>query len=289
MSATTFTTQRQLMRRTCRTRRSTTRIAKQQKIILYVMPLFFAISGINFPIGVLIYWLTTNLWSMGQQFYVIRRMPAPGSAAERAYEERQKKRGKTIKKLHIPGLGDTTTDQPDVQDVLTEAPKSGQRQQPKGKKRSKRGPSGGPGDGAAASGAAAGSASTNGSGSGSGRQYAAGCSGGPSVERIWCHRFGFGFGCGFGGRYGATGRPAPAAQAPEAEARRRAPEAAPRSGQAGAERADDPASGPEFAESRPGLTDTTGMPVRTSSRRALRDGSPPQTSDTAGPGPALAE
>ena len=62
-------------------------------------------SGINFPIGVLLYWLTTNVWSMGQQFYVIRRMPAPGSAAERAYEERQKKRGKTIKKLHIPGLG----------------------------------------------------------------------------------------------------------------------------------------------------------------------------------------
>ena len=132
------------------------------------MPVFFAVSGINFPIGVLLYWFTTNVWSMGQQFYVIRRMPAPGSAAEQAYEERQKKRGKTIKKLHIPGLGDTTTDQPDVQDILTEAPKSGQRQQPKGKKRSKRGPSGGPGDGAAASGAAAGSASTNGSGSGSG-------------------------------------------------------------------------------------------------------------------------
>jgi YidC/Oxa1 family membrane protein insertase len=140
---------------------------KQQKVILYLMPIFFAISGINFPIGVLLYWLTTNVWSMGQQFYVIRRMPAPGSAAERAYEERQKKRGKTIKKLHIPGLGDTTTDQPDVQDVLTEAPKSGQRQQPKGKKRSKRGPSGGPGDGGA-SGAAAGSPSTNGAGSGSG-------------------------------------------------------------------------------------------------------------------------
>ena len=53
------------------------------------MPLFFAISGINFPIGVLLYWLTTNVWSMGQQFYVIRRMPAPGSEAEKALKERQ--------------------------------------------------------------------------------------------------------------------------------------------------------------------------------------------------------
>jgi YidC/Oxa1 family membrane protein insertase len=51
---------------------------KQQTVMLYLMPIFFAISGINFPIGVLLYWLTTNVWSMGQQFYVIRRMPAPG-------------------------------------------------------------------------------------------------------------------------------------------------------------------------------------------------------------------
>ena len=58
--------------------------AKQQKMLLYLMPIFFAISGVNFPIGVLLYWLTTNVWSMGQQFYVIRRMPAPGSAAEKA-------------------------------------------------------------------------------------------------------------------------------------------------------------------------------------------------------------
>src|SRR4029079_10189406 len=80
---------------------------KQQKVILYLMPIFFAISGINFPIGVLLYWLTTNVWSMGQQFYVIRRMPAPGSAAERAYEERQRKRGKTMQKPQLHRRGGT--------------------------------------------------------------------------------------------------------------------------------------------------------------------------------------
>jgi YidC/Oxa1 family membrane protein insertase len=147
MSLSTFTTQRQLMRKNMPDAALDNPYMKQQKVILYLMPIFFAISGINFPIGVLLYWLTTNVWSMGQQFYVIRRMPAPGSAAERAYEERQRKRGKTIKKLHIPGLGDTTTDQADVQDAVTEGPKTGQRQQPKGKKRAKRGPTGGPGDG----------------------------------------------------------------------------------------------------------------------------------------------
>ena len=78
MSATTFTTQYQLMRKNMPQAALDNPFAKQQKVLLYLMPLFFAISGINFPIGVLIYWLTTNLWTMGQQFYVIRNMPAPG-------------------------------------------------------------------------------------------------------------------------------------------------------------------------------------------------------------------
>jgi YidC/Oxa1 family membrane protein insertase len=43
---------------------------------------------------VLLYWFTTNVWSMGQQFYVIRRMPAPGSPAERALQERRRKHGR---------------------------------------------------------------------------------------------------------------------------------------------------------------------------------------------------
>ncbi len=139
MSATTFTTQRQLMRKNMPDSALDNPFMKQQKIILYLMPIFFAFSGINFPIGVLLYWLTTNIWSMGQQFYVIRRMPAPGSAAERALHERQQRKGITIKKLSLPGL-----DSPAPQDAVEEAPKGGQRQQPKGKKRKKTGPAGGP-------------------------------------------------------------------------------------------------------------------------------------------------
>ena len=67
-------------------------MAQQQKIMLYIFPLIFAVSGVNFPIGVLIYWSTTNLWTFGQQFYVIKRNPTPGSPA---YEELQRKRGLT--------------------------------------------------------------------------------------------------------------------------------------------------------------------------------------------------
>jgi YidC/Oxa1 family membrane protein insertase len=86
MTLTTFTTQRQLM---VKNMARDNPMAQQQKLMLYIFPLFFAVTGINFPVGVLVYWLTTNLWSMGQQFYVIRNNPQPGTPAFEAYEARK--------------------------------------------------------------------------------------------------------------------------------------------------------------------------------------------------------
>src|SRR5450631_2756699 len=94
MTATTFTTQRQLMVKNQPLGQANP-MMQQQKILLYVFPAMFAIFGINFPIGVLIYWLTTNVWTMGQQFYVIRRNPTPGSAAAEALEKRRSGRTAT--------------------------------------------------------------------------------------------------------------------------------------------------------------------------------------------------
>jgi len=62
--------------------------------MLYAFPVIFAIGGINFPVGVLIYWFTSNLWTMAQQFYVNRRNPAPGTPAYDAWEERRRAHGK---------------------------------------------------------------------------------------------------------------------------------------------------------------------------------------------------
>ena len=73
MGATTFFTQRQMMARNGG--QLDAQQAQIQKIMLYVLPFSFAVFGFNFPIGVLLYWLTTNVWSMGQQYYVIKRMP----------------------------------------------------------------------------------------------------------------------------------------------------------------------------------------------------------------------
>ena len=88
MTATTFLTQRQLMSKNMPADALTGPYAQQQKMLLYVLPVVFAVGGIAFPIGVLLYWTTSNLWTMGQQFYVIRNNPAPGTPAAKAKEER---------------------------------------------------------------------------------------------------------------------------------------------------------------------------------------------------------
>lgn len=89
MTATLFITQLQLMRKNMPPEALTGPFAQQQKMMLYLFPIIFAVGGINFPIGVLIYWLASNLWTMGQQFYVIRRNPAPGTPAYEAWEARR--------------------------------------------------------------------------------------------------------------------------------------------------------------------------------------------------------
>ncbi len=87
MTLTTFLTQRQLM---VKNMPPGNPMVQQQKILLYVFPVIFAVGGVGFPIGVLIYWSTTNIWSMGQQFWIIRNNPTPGTPAYEAWEKRKR-------------------------------------------------------------------------------------------------------------------------------------------------------------------------------------------------------
>ncbi len=125
MSATTFITQKQLMVKGMPAGGQNP-LMKQQKILVYVFPFMFAIFGINFPIGVLFYWLTTNLWSMGQQFYVIRRNPAPGSPAALALEAR-----KAAKEANRSGAAAAAEEPPAPKPTRTQ-PKRQPRSQRKG-------------------------------------------------------------------------------------------------------------------------------------------------------------
>ena len=124
MTVTTFLTQRQLI---VKNSAKDNPMVQQQKILLYVFPVIFAVTGINFPVGVLIYWLTTNLWSMGQQFYVIRNNPQPDTPAYEAWEKRQA--AKRAKKN-----GGVDPEAPPPPTVAPPAP----RQQPKKQTRSNR-------------------------------------------------------------------------------------------------------------------------------------------------------
>jgi YidC/Oxa1 family membrane protein insertase len=103
-------------------------------MLLYVLPVVFAVGGVAFPIGVLCYWTTTNLWTMGQQFYVIRRNPAPGTPAYEAKQRRDRAKGRIIDEPATANGAPAT----EVQE-----PSRQQRQQPKRQSKQQRKRSGG--------------------------------------------------------------------------------------------------------------------------------------------------
>jgi YidC/Oxa1 family membrane protein insertase len=97
MSLSQFYTQRQLMTKNVDMSVNTP-FMQQQKMLMYVFPLIFAVFGIFAPVGVLVYWLTTNVWTMAQQLVVIRRNPTPGSLAFKQRQERLRAKGKLVEK-----------------------------------------------------------------------------------------------------------------------------------------------------------------------------------------------
>jgi YidC/Oxa1 family membrane protein insertase len=55
--------------------------AQQQKILLYVMPIMLTFVAFQLPAGVLLYWVATNLWTMGQQYVMFRNIEPEGVPA----------------------------------------------------------------------------------------------------------------------------------------------------------------------------------------------------------------
>lgn len=128
MTATQFITQRQILSKNQNPASvNNSQYAQTQKIMLYVFPVIFMISGVSFPLGVMFYWLVSNSWTMGQQFLVIRHMPTPGSVAHKQREERLARKGKAISATELS----VSTEESDES-------VNNQRQQPVGKKRAKK-------------------------------------------------------------------------------------------------------------------------------------------------------
>jgi YidC/Oxa1 family membrane protein insertase len=119
MTASQFITQLQIMSKNQSPEMKNSPMFKQQRILLYMLPLVFLFSGFTFPLGVMFYWLVSNIWTMVQQFIVIRNMPTPGSEAALAREARLAKRAQRR------GISIVEDDKP-----TPPSPKPAQRQQP---------------------------------------------------------------------------------------------------------------------------------------------------------------
>ena len=126
MTASQFITQLQIVSKNISDETKASPMFKQQRILLYILPFVFLFSGFAFPLGVMFYWLVSNIWTMVQQFIIIRNMPMPGTEAAKEREERLARKGKL---KPVEGSGDT---------LVIEEKKPVQRQQPVGKNRAKK-------------------------------------------------------------------------------------------------------------------------------------------------------
>ncbi|MGN7199390.1 membrane protein insertase YidC [Arthrobacter sp. SAFR-044] len=73
MIACQFLTQKLVAARSMAGQDADSPLMRQQRVLLYVLPLIFGVGGIFFPIGVLVYWTVSNAWTLAQQFLVSRR------------------------------------------------------------------------------------------------------------------------------------------------------------------------------------------------------------------------
>ena len=140
MIASQFFTQLQIISKNLSPEAKTGQAYQMQRIMLYVLPLAFIFSGVFFPLGVVIYWFTSNIWTMVQQFIVIREMPTPGSDAAKEREERLARKGKAIDSSgKVVPIEKYRAEQ---ERLLAEAEKAKaaapKRQQPVGKQRAKK-------------------------------------------------------------------------------------------------------------------------------------------------------
>jgi YidC/Oxa1 family membrane protein insertase len=132
MSATQFITQLQIMSKNQSPEMKAAPTYRQQRILLYILPFIFIFSGFSFPLGVMFYWVFGNLWTMGQQFLVIRHNPMPGSDAALAREARLDRKRQRTPQIAAAGAGGGIT--------IVEEPKrvTTQRSQPVNKNRAKK-------------------------------------------------------------------------------------------------------------------------------------------------------
>ncbi|MDE3723424.1 membrane protein insertase YidC [Nocardiopsis sp. N85] len=127
MGTTTFLTMRQSMKRSV-VQMPDNPMMQTQKIMMYMAPLF-GLFGLMMPVGVLIYWVTSNVWTMVQQHFLYRNQPMPGEPVEA--------KGAQTSNGSAKGMLGRKKKQPESAPPPAEQPKI-ERKQPKKQPRSKR-------------------------------------------------------------------------------------------------------------------------------------------------------
>ena len=133
MSLVMFFQQRQLVQKNMPIATMDDPSVRMQRMMVYFYPVIYIFSGLYIPIGVLMYWLTSNVWNMTQQLFQMRHFPSPGSLAEKARNERLERKARREAESrgeeYVPLA---------VAAKAREQAGTGQRVQPKRKPRSKR-------------------------------------------------------------------------------------------------------------------------------------------------------
>lgn len=125
MSGTLFWSQKQMMARNAASMADNP-MAQQQKILLYVMPIFLAVISFQFPLGILLYWVTTNFWQIVQQAIILRETTkavpvVAGPAGSKGDGEVRRSKGATSGRRD-----DTSDDTSDVENSSTNGTSDGE-------------------------------------------------------------------------------------------------------------------------------------------------------------------
>ncbi|WP_101616443.1 membrane protein insertase YidC [Bifidobacterium margollesii] len=102
-----------------------------QRSMAFIFPVMYIFSGVMFPSAVLVYWLTNNLWTLGQVIWQVHNMPTPGSPAHEAKEIRdRKKEEERRERKGLPTIEEEALAKA-KEAQAAQAEKGHQRQQPK--------------------------------------------------------------------------------------------------------------------------------------------------------------
>ncbi|MGM1029211.1 MAG: membrane protein insertase YidC [Actinomycetota bacterium] len=125
MCATQFYTQLQIMTKNQTPAMKESPMYKQQRVLLYIIPVFLLVSAWLFPLGTMFYWLVSNIYTLVQQLIIINKLPTPGSEAALAREARMARKRQ---RMGLPAVDE------DHVETAAEIELRTQRQQPRGKK-----------------------------------------------------------------------------------------------------------------------------------------------------------